>query len=147
MKTLAVSEPVPAGEQRNFRRDYYPFTAFLVLGIMYGIMGFLSINTGLLTGYFWLILSATWFLLSFWSWKIPYICIRDDTLILIEGMGRKPKIVSLDTLEKLAYVPRIDNPSKVDLIFSDKKSVRIDVSTVHRKEREDLIPLLRKFAK
>lgn len=55
------------------------------------------------------------------------------------------KIVNLDTLEKLAVDWWGDKPSEVDLIFSDRKSVRINLSDIRGKEKEDLIPLLREF--
>ncbi len=142
---ISQSISVSIAEPQDFRRSYISAAIPSLVGGLSVVVGILSFQMGLLHGFLCLFFSVAYFIHTFWGRRVPYIRIIDKKIMFMKDVGKKPEIVDLNAVQKIHAETWTKIPSRVDLILSDGKSIRIDMSDIHGKDIEDLICLLTRF--
>ena len=125
-------------ETREFKRSSVYVNLLFGIALLFGFVGsrFL-IKAELITAVMWFIASGLLLLNYFLSKRFPYIRITKDTIIF-PAIARRQKAVRWDTIQKFSHVSN----KKIELMLSNDETVKIYLSLIDKKDRENLIQIL-----
>ena len=92
-----------------------------VIGIFALIMMYSSRNIFFLYGLFMFVFFVFLILMSFYNWKIPYIRITDDKIMVFTSACRKPKIIPWNMVKDINFHVK----DKIELHLSNGKKVTL----------------------
>ncbi len=130
----------PRREIHNFKRNSKTAVQSLAVSGLFVFLGFFHIYLGSPLGYLWFGVSGFWLFVSFWSWKIPYLYMTEDEIILLENVGRKPRTIEWNTVKEISIVP-----SRVELFLSTNERIGIDLPDIHEEDREAFVQTLKEI--
>lgn len=139
-----ISEEMAAPEElKDFRRSatlpiVYAFLA--AIPFLHGVHSIIY-DTGdgvsLLFYFLQIIFASSFIYYAVWSKRTPYVRMTNDKIIVLEGRLSK-EVIRWSDIQEINFKGK-----KVELIGSSGKKVKIDLSSVNKKDKEGLIEILR----
>ncbi len=144
LRFKGIKEKILTMEQQIKPREFKRSTLFvkeLVVGaLLFGFAGFWYLIMGKsTTAVIWFIGSVMLLLNYFWSKRTPYIQITEEEIMLSPYLARRPKIVKWDTIQRVNHISK----KKAELILADDKKVKIYLSYIDKKDRENVMQILK----
>ncbi|OHA13644.1 MAG: hypothetical protein A2909_03180 [Candidatus Tagabacteria bacterium RIFCSPLOWO2_01_FULL_39_11] len=127
-------------EPREFERNKIFVNSMFVVALLSGLVGVVHIiRTGLIFGVLWLTIGFIWFLNFSWSRITPIVRVTKDEVMIFLAMGRSPKIIKFDSIQQINQ----SNKRKIEILLSNGKKIKIRLSYINKKDRDDLLRILR----
>lgn len=127
-------------EPREFNRSSFATNSILFNAILFGLGGVLwLIQAESITAWLWFAISVLSLLNYFGSKKTPYFRITKEAIIFPAPIGRWQRIVKWEAIKEINQTSK----RKIELILTNGKKIKIYLSYVDKKERENLIQILK----